>query len=308
MAPSSRLDSSAPPKQPSLFNLWSRQVTCKPKPVTNVSLVGKTAIVTGASHGVGLETCRQLLDLGLSRLIIVVANELVGRIAAVGLYQGRSPSKVDIDVWKMDLVCYDSIVAFVERTKTLDRMDIVILNATLVLEKNVVCKTTGRDLTLQINYLSNALLTLLLLPVAKDKRAAQDGEPSRITTISSELAFYSRFNEKNVVSLLAGLDSPGVYPIDRMMISKLYGQFLTAELGKQVPSSVAVINCVATGIICESPQRHRGAPGLKGKLAALLVRRLGYNPAVAARSVTDAAVNHGAASHGQYLSGQKVKP
>ncbi|KAF3013867.1 hypothetical protein E8E15_004118 [Penicillium rubens] len=50
-------------------------LTVKPVTVQGVSLAGKTALVTGSNTGVGLETSRQLLELGLSKLIIAVRSE-----------------------------------------------------------------------------------------------------------------------------------------------------------------------------------------------------------------------------------------
>ena len=64
-----------PEKQASVPRFLYRQITYKPFVVKNTSLSGKTAIVTGSNTGVGFETARQLVDLGLSRLILVVRDE-----------------------------------------------------------------------------------------------------------------------------------------------------------------------------------------------------------------------------------------
>ncbi|RYP48692.1 hypothetical protein DL768_005472 [Monosporascus sp. mg162] len=298
----------APEKEGSVFNFFYRQLTFTPKVVSGVSLAGKTALVTGANTGVGLEVSRQLLDLGVSKLILAVRNESKGQDAATNLSQGRNLKDGAIEVWHLDLDSYDSITAFADRAKTLDRLDIIVLNAGLVLTKNELNKNTGHDETIQVNYLSTALLTVLLLPVAKSKRANQDG-PTRITVTSSDVASWTRFKEKSNVPLLPSFDKPGVgNPTDRMMVSKLLGQFFLSELARRVPPSVAVINCATPGMVHNSEFNREIDRTFGGKIAKVFMRRIGYTSAVGARHVTDAAVNHGEETHGQYLSTQKLKP
>ncbi|KAM0411040.1 hypothetical protein ACHAPD_010864 [Fusarium lateritium] len=133
---------------------------------------GKTAIVTGSSSGVGLETSRQLLDLGLSKLYLAVRNEKKGAAAVQDLTQGWNPPLKEgvIEIWKLDLDFYDSIMAFAERAKSLPRLGIVLLNAGLCPAKRVLNEQTKHDEVIQVNYLSNALLALILLPAIKVTR------------------------------------------------------------------------------------------------------------------------------------------
>lgn len=53
-----------------------------------INLHGQTGIVTGANVDLGLEACRQLLDLGLSHLILAVRNK--GKVCAK-TYISRAP-------------------------------------------------------------------------------------------------------------------------------------------------------------------------------------------------------------------------
>ncbi|KZN84048.1 hypothetical protein EN45_111660 [Penicillium chrysogenum] len=102
-------------------------LTVKPVTVQGVSLAGKTALVTGSNTGVGLETSRQLLELGLSKLIIA------------------NLSDVSIGVWELDQSDYDSIVAFAERTKSLSWLDIVVLNIGIVNATRVFNPKTDQE-------------------------------------------------------------------------------------------------------------------------------------------------------------------
>lgn len=239
----------SPEKQASFPRYFYHQLTAKPQLVRDVDLHGKTAIVTGSNCGVGLETSRQLLDLGVSKLILAVRNEDKGKTAAADLLAGRKETPPDtIEVWKLDLSVYDSVVAFTDRVaKTVTRLDIAILNAGFVPVKRTMNTLTGHDEIIQVNYLSTALLAILLLPIAKRVRNNQP-QPTRITLTLSEVAAWANFPVGKEVPILAALDAPGKLAEntnDRMFVSKLMGDYFVHELAKKVPPSVAIINAAS---------------------------------------------------------------
>ena len=216
-----------------------------------------------------------------------------------------------IEVWKLDLSIYDSVVAFAERAKkTLTRLDIAILNAGFCPTKRIINASTGHDEIIQVNYLSTALLALLLLPVAKAVRENQP-QPTRITLTLSEVGAWARFPVGEDVPILAALDAPGKLADntnDRMFVSKLLGQYFVAALAKKVPASVAVINAVSPGSIHDSQFNRDIDKTPAGPVVRFILRRVGNSSAVGARMITDAAVQHGEETHGQLLSFQKVVP
>lgn len=299
-----------PEKQAGVLRFLYQQITFKPAEVRDVNLQGRTAIVTGSNTGTGFETGRQLLNLGLSKLILAVRNEEKGKTAAAKLLsEGRSLEEGAVEVWKLDLSEYDSILAFVERTKTLERLDYVVLNAGLSPATRVFNEHTGHDETIQVNYLSTCLLALLLLPVVKAKRGAQ-GHPSRITFVSSEVAAWAKFPERKEASLLSAFDKPGkVDPLDRMFTSKLLGQFFVDELAKHVHPSVVLINAASPATVHDTEfTRDFESKQALFPIVKALQRRVGNKCPVGTRMITDAVVNHGDEVHGQFLSFQKVVP
>jgi len=166
----------------------------------------------------------------------------------------------------------------------------------------------GHDEVIQVNYLSTALLAILLLPVFKSKRSNQE-QPSRMTFTSSDASAWTGFKERNEDPLLPSFDRPAkVDMTDRYFVSKLLGQFFLAELAKHVPTSVAVINAATPGMCHDSQLNRELDLTLKGKIAKIFMRRVGYSSAVGARMITDAAVQHGDETHGQYLGLQRLKP
>ncbi|TVY16168.1 Short chain dehydrogenase sol3 [Lachnellula arida] len=297
-----------PEKQASIPGYFYRQLTCTLAEVRDVNLADQTAIVTGSNTGIGFEVARQLLDLGLSKLILAVRNEEKGKAAMARLSTGRTLKEGTIEVWNLDMDVYDSIVAFAERTKSLQRLDIIVLNVGIAPAKRVFNENTGHDELIQINYLSNALLAILLLPVVKATRANQP-KPSRITFTSSEVSTWTSFKEKKSIPLLAELDKPNnVDMLDRMFVSKLLGQFFLHELAKRVPASVAVINAASPSAVHDSEFNREHDKTFSGAIAKRVMRRIAVTGAVGARVITDAAVNHGDETHGQFFSFQKMVP
>lgn len=304
----------SPEKEASFLNFFHRQLTFTPAPVRGVDLSGQTAIVTGSNGGVGLECGRQLLDLGLGKLILAVRDEAKGQLAAAGLSHNRDAKSAEIEVWKLDLSDYDSVIAFADRAKKLATLDIVIMNAAVIPFQFALNPRTQHEEGFQVAYLSTAMLTLLLLRTAASKRPRQK-QPTRITFVTSEGAAWSKFPERDAVPLLPAFDAPvvggsGAFQ-DRHFTTKLLGLLFLAQLAAVVPADrdVAIINAASPGM-CHDTRLARGIDDtVMGKLVKTLVtRRLGYTAAVGSRTVVDAAVNHGAESHGQYFSGQKIRP
>lgn len=64
----------SPEKAASISQYLYRQLFVHTPSVSRqeVDLKGKTAIITGSNSGIGLECARQLLDLGLGKLILAV--------------------------------------------------------------------------------------------------------------------------------------------------------------------------------------------------------------------------------------------
>ncbi|KAI1292374.1 hypothetical protein F5Y03DRAFT_402980 [Xylaria venustula] len=256
-----------PKKQASFFRYLYYQITFGPQLVSDVALSGHTALVTGSNCGIGLETSRQLLELGVSKLILAVRNE--------------------------------------EKGKAADRKG---LPADAI--ERIVNTSTGHGEIIQVNYLSTAMLAILLLPITKGVRANQP-KPTRITLTLSEVAAWVSFPVGREVPILPALDAPGKAADntrDRMLVSKLLGQYFITALAARVPSSVAVIDGVSPGAVHDT-QFNRDFEGTLGLgLVKAIQRWVAFSSAVGARLVTDAAVRHGDEAHGQFLSMQKIAP
>lgn len=289
-----------------LLSFLRRQLFEKP-PLSQKNLTGKTAVVTGSNTGIGLECARQLLDLGVSKLIVAVRDETKGQTARTRLLSGRSIPDSTVEVWQLDLQSYESITAFVGRAKGTQGWDIVVLNAGISKQFYDLTPSTGHEETIQVNVISTALLTILLLPILKT-RASANG-PSRLVIVSSDTASWAKFNEKHSVPLLPALDKEETFTnVDRYPTSKLLGQLFVTELAKRVPSSVAIITMPNPGWCYGTGLGHVPGGTLGDRIVSVPRRIFGRTASIGARVLTDAALQHGDEAHGQYIEDCKIQP
>jgi len=120
----------------------------------------KTALVTGATDGIGLETARGLLALGW-RVLVHGRHAAGASDAASALQQAGGTAK---PVWA-DLGRLGEVQALAERVSHDEpRLDVLINNAGVYTRQRKE-SADGFELTLAVNYLAHALLTRRLLPL-----------------------------------------------------------------------------------------------------------------------------------------------
>ncbi|HEY5337733.1 MAG TPA: oxidoreductase [Rhizomicrobium sp.] len=133
-------------------------------------LSGKTALVTGASSGLGIETARALAQCGVE-VILPVRSRIKGEEAAVSIF--ATTGNRNVTVAEMDLADWDSVrrfaSAFVKGGKPLD---ILINNAGVMAtpERRIMGNVESQFGT---NHLGHFLLTGLLTPALLKARRAR---------------------------------------------------------------------------------------------------------------------------------------
>jgi NAD(P)-dependent dehydrogenase (short-subunit alcohol dehydrogenase family) len=91
----------------------------------------RIAIVTGGNRGMGLETCRQLGQLGY-RVILAARDPQAGREAAAAL----RAEDLDVESFRLDLTRAEDIAALVMHARRwLGRVDVLVNNAGRILSR-----------------------------------------------------------------------------------------------------------------------------------------------------------------------------
>jgi NAD(P)-dependent dehydrogenase (short-subunit alcohol dehydrogenase family) len=159
----------------------------------NSDLHGKTALITGATAGIGLETARQLLKLHVSHLVLAVRNVSKGESCKRELQRLNIHAK--ITVLELDMDSYKSVQSFAKVLQLeVPSVNILLLNAGIGLLK-LERSPSGHERVTQVNYLSNALLVAELLPYL-EASAEKIGQPSRITWVGSRMYFTTSLEKK----------------------------------------------------------------------------------------------------------------
>jgi NAD(P)-dependent dehydrogenase (short-subunit alcohol dehydrogenase family) len=301
--------------------LYRQFLVCPSKAPSTTSLRGKSGLVTGSNTGLGYQASAQLLALGLSHLILAVRSASKGEAARKSLLASLPASATPpvVEVWELDLGSYASVTAFVERLKQSDiQIDFALLNAGVANFHYTMNQSTSHETSIQINWLSTALLTLLLLP-ALDSQASQNLNRARpvLSIVGSETAAWAKFKEayvstKEGIPLIDVLDDPKHFNMgDRYYTSKLLYQLFFLELFKRRSSAKrstgAILNLVNPGF-CYGSELHRTAEGAVGKVLSGLKRVIGRSVSVGARTLVHSSVLAGDPSNGQYLSDCKPAP
>ena len=118
--------------------------------------VTKYALVTGANQGIGLDTCRQLRDLGYA-VILTARNDKEGRAAA---------EKLGVEYRHLDVTSARDIAALADRLRAEKRtLDVFVNNAAVSMDgfNNHVVKET-----LAVNFFGALHVTEALLPLIAD--------------------------------------------------------------------------------------------------------------------------------------------
>jgi len=248
-----------------------------------VSLAGKTAIVTGASSGIGVETAR-VLALAGAHVVLAVRSMAAGRAVADTL--------PNASVLELDLTDLASVRAFVVAFRKRDvPLDLLVNNAGVMATPRGTTKQ-GIELQVGTNHVGHFLLTRLL-----ERTLAPE---ARIVNVSS--ALHRRGRGERLLTTLT--DDPRYekrryVPFDAYGDSKLANVLFTRALAKRLPQPALSLH---PGVIKTNLTRSMGAAGVVFRAVAGLFTK---SIAEGAATTIYAAVGTGLAS-GVYLEDCRV--
>jgi NAD(P)-dependent dehydrogenase (short-subunit alcohol dehydrogenase family) len=145
-----------------------------------VSLSGRSALVTGGSSGIGLETARALARSGAT-VTLAVRNPDMGARAAREI--AETTGNDDVRVQELDLLSVSSISNFSKRWNS--PLHMLVLNAGVMAVPTLERSARGHEVQFATNYLGHFALTMNMYPWLERATGA------RVVSVSSMAHYFS---------------------------------------------------------------------------------------------------------------------
>lgn len=195
---------------------------------------GKTVLITGATSGIGKVTAIELAKSGAN--VIYTARNLEKARRTKEEIISATQNK-NVDYIECDFSSFESISKFVSMFKErYSSLNVLINDAGLWESKRKVSKD-GIEMTFQVNYLAQFLLTNLLLEELKESA------PSRIINVSSALHKKGKIDFEDIAE-------PHHYNgMQAYYNSKLAIVLFTKELANRLQGSLVTANIAHPGLV-----------------------------------------------------------
>jgi len=281
----------------------------------NTTLKGRSVLITGSNVGLGYHASLLALQLGASPLYITArtaekGNKTRQSLLADPVVMQRNPDAI-VKPYELEMSTWEGVKSFAskfiaDRKTAGEGLDIVILNAGMV-NLDFELAPTGNEAVLQVNTLSSALLSLLLLPLLESSTTPE--HTARLTIISSTshtLVTDPKQCPPSNINYLASLNDKKTFNASAQYgLSKLLLIFFLRELSTKVIRDKVIINNVCPDWI--KTDLIRKAPWYMSPYVWWLHRNA--NPIEkGAACYIDAVANVGKESHGLWYQRMKLTP
>ncbi|KAJ6628912.1 hypothetical protein B0H10DRAFT_2160809 [Mycena sp. CBHHK59/15] len=286
------------------------QPTVPPLP-ESLSFSGKSAVVTGANSGLGLAAALHLAQRNISTLILAVRRKSTGETTKAILLEDpvvrALPTQPTILIYELDLARPSTVVSFAARIiADIPILNILLLNAGIGAMAWKTTPETGNEQMFQINYLSNAILSVRLLPLLRSS-AQKSKSLSYISIVGSRtqtMHTYTKYPIPDSTPVFTFLNDPAHYRIQRYADSKALVAMWVRELAKHTDASEVIVNNVCPGMVNTNIDASQ-AWWLKQIISVVRTIR-GRSAEVGGRTLVNA-VSTGKETHGEFLCDYNVE-
>ena len=212
----------------------------------DVSLLNRTAVVTGATSGLGRVTAEELARMG-ARVILVGRNEAKLLIAREEIIASTQNS--DVAVAMADLGLMSHVRRLASRLLNQEEQIHILVNNAAVLPLERTQTEEGLETAFATDLLSPFLLTRLLIP------RLQQSAPARIVNVSSGGMYLSGLNLEDLQSAKGSYDGSRAYAQAKRGL-----MVLTETWADQLKGSGVVVNAMHPGW-ADTPGVQDSLPG-----------------------------------------------
>jgi len=188
-------------------------------------------IVTGATDALGSVITRRLAQQGKA---VLLASRDIEKAERYAQQLTEKTKNKDLSCLQLDLSSFAQVRDFVERLKALDRPIVALINNAGTLPRHSRLSPDGYEHTIQVNFLSTALLSLLVYPLMEE-----DGKILLSTSVSRR--FVSLPYEFPAVSHFT--------QIGAFAQSKLALALFSIYMSTTMKTRRVHVNCVNPGVI-----------------------------------------------------------
>jgi NAD(P)-dependent dehydrogenase (short-subunit alcohol dehydrogenase family) len=206
---------------------------------------GRTALITGANSGIGLETARRLAARGAR--VILAGRNAANLEQAAGILRGEYPAAAP-ETLVLDLGNLGSIAKAAAHLASAERLDLLINNAGVMNVPDRRTTADGFELTFGTNHLGHFALTAQLMPALERSPAA------RIVTVS---AIAARWRSGALTDLMS---EDRYRPMAAYAKSKRANIVFTEELARRLDGTGIEALAVHPGAARTNLQRHTDGP------------------------------------------------
>ncbi|KAH7888900.1 short-chain dehydrogenase [Phlebopus sp. FC_14] len=288
----------------SFRNFLREQWTQIPVPSADVS--NKSVVVVGSTVGLGFEAAVHLAKLKPKTLLLTSRDDEKCKRTKDEVEQ-RS-TFTGIESWPLELGSFDSVRKFADRVDAEGiSVNAFIANAGISTFKYGQTQD-GWESTLQVNYLSTTLLSILMLPHLIKAATAEDA--SRLVIVSSEAHFFvTKLEGADKWPSILGKLSDEAYCTSSIMrtrydVSKMLEIMFVRELASRLPDTTPVaVSAVNPGFCHSRISRTVDEDFLFGLILRVARTFLARTTEVGSRTLVHPAVEPNERSrHGHYLS------